>query len=353
MSVADAAPELSAIVCTHNGAGTLATALESLARQTLPATRYEVIVVDDGSTDDTAGVAAAAGARVITLRPNAGLAAARNAGVSAARGAIVAFTDDDCEADPGWATTLLQAFADPAVDGAGGRVVPDSPNPFVRRFLTAHNPLVPLGDDLLESSAAGHRLLLYVRRTVLGKVEPRDRLYAVVGANMAFRRELVYELGGFDEEFRFGAEEEDLCLRAHARPGGARIAYVPTAEVRHWFHDRVGDSVRRARAYGRGNARRALKHPQTKLIVYPAPVAVAALVSAAALTRRTGLLAVAALVPLLAYPGWVRLVASEAAAESLGHPFLQLAQETAAMVGELDGLRAGYRRVPSRHLIDA
>jgi len=344
-------PTLTVVVCCHNGATKLPIALTSLSRQTLEPDRFEVLVVDDGSSDGTAGVAAEMGARTLRLLSNAGLAASRNAGVAAARGEIVAFTDDDCEADPMWLATVLSAFErDRTIDGVGGRVVPQSANGFVRRFLSTNNPLLPLGSELLRSARLDFRLRLYIRRALQGHGAPPTTLYSVVGANMAFRRRLIVELGGFDEQFRFGSEEEELCLRAHRRAGGARLLYLPDAVVTHWFDERVGDSIRRSRAYGRGVARRFLKHRDTRPIAYPVPALIATLLLAGVVGRRARLLIFAALAPAGAYPRWLAAVRRLRSAEPLVYPYLQLAQEAATMIGELDGLRRGYEPVPSRYL---
>ena len=113
------APAVSVIVCSHNGAETIARTLASLQRQSLPGERYEVIVVDDGSTDGTEEVAKSFGAQVVRFDQSIGLAAARNAGVRASRAEIVAFTDDDCEADPDWLPALLEAFSESDAGGVG------------------------------------------------------------------------------------------------------------------------------------------------------------------------------------------------------------------------------------------
>ncbi len=346
-----ATPELSVIVCSHNGASKLPLPLRTLRDQTLSAERYEVIVVDDGSKDRTAEVATEAGVRLVRLEPNAGLAAARNAGVSAARGNVVALTDDDCEVAREWAEIVLAAFSDPDVDGVGGRVVPESTDNFVRRFLAANNPLTPLKAELLTSNSRAFRLRLYLERTVHGDAEPPHQLYSVVGANMAFRRELILALDGYDEAFRFGGEEEDLCVRAHGRPGGARLDYEHEAVVVHWFDGRISDSIRRSRAYGRGNARRVLKHPHTRPIVYPTPIGLVTLMAATGLARRPWLLLGALLLPLVTYPRWFSFIKDYDSIEPVSYPYINLAQETAVMVGEVEGWRTGYEPVPSRHIV--
>jgi glycosyltransferase involved in cell wall biosynthesis len=331
-------PELSVLISSYNGERRLPVVLDHLRRQAVSPERFEVIVVDDGSTDRTAEVAAAHGARVVRLERNGGPAAARNAGLAVARGEIVAITDDDCEPAPGWLAALLCAFSDRDTDGAGGLVLPASTEGFVLRYLAASNPLAPLAAELLVSNDLSYRLRLYLRGLVrtAPDLAPGAELYSLAGANMAFRRELLLELGGFDEAFTFASEDEDLCHRAHARAGGARLRYAPSAVVLHRYKPELRDTLRRARAYGKGNTRVARKHPEVRLIVYPFPVLVLAALAAATLTRRKRPAALGAVLPLLAYPRWPLLAWRTRSPEPLAYSYLQLAEETWTMLGELD-----------------
>jgi GT2 family glycosyltransferase len=345
-------PSISVVVCSHNGERTLPGLLASLRGQSLSSERYEVTVVDDGSTDRTAAVAEASGVRVMRLAQNAGLAAARNAGVSAASAAIVAFTDDDCEADRDWLIALLAAFEDRDVAGIGGRVVPDPSGGFVPRYLARRTPLAPLKADLLISNNRLYRLGLYVRATALGETEPRkgEPLYSVVGANMAFRRQLILDLDGFDESFAFGFEEEDFCKRLLALGKRGRLLYEPSAVVVHRFERRLSATLRRSRTYGRGLARAGIKHQDLRLIVYPLPVTVLISVVSGLLLSDKRLLMVGALGPLAGYPRWLFDLCEGKSPEPLAYPYVQLAQEISTMLGEVDGRRAGYEPVPSKHL---
>src|SRR5579859_1715230 len=106
----DPGPEISVIVPVRNGAGSLAPLLDSLARQTLARPRFEVVVVDNASTDATAEVAAARGARVVH-EPVPNRSRARNRGAAAAASRLYAFTDADCVADPHWLEELLRHAA--------------------------------------------------------------------------------------------------------------------------------------------------------------------------------------------------------------------------------------------------
>lgn len=337
-------PSLSVIMCTHNGAEKLSIALDSLHRQTLE--DLELIVVDDGSTDASVEVAAAYGVSVERLSSNVGLAAARNAGVARAGADLIAFTDDDCAVGPDWAEQIVTAFVEnPALDGVSGPVVPQSTSPFVRSYLEANNPLAPLGAELLVSNAFLYRLGLYLRRRLMRDSQVTNTLYSVVGANMAFRRKAIESVGGFDPAFRFGSEEEDLCRRLHDRPGPTELRYLPDLTVTHWFTPSVTDSVRRARAYGRGNARMVLKHPSMRLIVFPAPVLLGAGILSAVAYRRPRWLALAMLSPWALYPSWLRT--RSRGPGTLSFPLLSLAQEIATMVGEAEGLRAGNGAEPT------
>ncbi|MBI2467114.1 MAG: glycosyltransferase family 2 protein [Candidatus Rokubacteria bacterium] len=100
MSTVAASPLASVVIPAYDAEATLPACLAALARQSLAPERFEVIVVDDGSTDATAQVAERAGVRVVRLPANAGPAAARNRGAQAARGEVLVFTDADCEPTP-------------------------------------------------------------------------------------------------------------------------------------------------------------------------------------------------------------------------------------------------------------
>src|SRR5262249_17882657 len=113
----DARPFISVVICSYNGSRTLRSCLEHVGRLHHPA--FEVIVVDDGSTDSTAALALAHHARVIRI-PNGGLSNARNVGWQAARGEIVAYLDDDAAPDAHWLTYLGARFAASDYAGIGG-----------------------------------------------------------------------------------------------------------------------------------------------------------------------------------------------------------------------------------------
>lgn len=182
----------------------LASLLDSLGRQTLDPSRFEVIVVDDGSTDDTpAQLERMSDALPYELRvlrqPAAGIPAARNRGWQEAAAPLVAFTDDDCVATEDWLSELV------ATAGDGEEVI-----------VQGRTELAP-GDA--EKVGPFSRVLV---------ISEPNSYYAT--CNILYPRKLIERLGGFDESFETG-EDTDLGWRAQA--AGADYRFVPRAVVHH------------------------------------------------------------------------------------------------------------------------
>ena len=119
----DTIPYISIVIPVYNRAELLRRCLTSLLMQTYPPNRFEIIIVDDGSTEDVAGAARAAigawaGGFSVLRKANGGPASARNAGIRAAKGEIIAFTDSDCEADPNWLSALVEVIQNESASGS-------------------------------------------------------------------------------------------------------------------------------------------------------------------------------------------------------------------------------------------
>jgi len=220
------------VVPAYNAAETLPSCLAALANQTCPASDYELIVVDDGSTDGTADIARAAGVQVIT-QSNAGPAAARNRGAAAARGELLLFTDSDCAPTPGWIAALIAAFADPRVAGAKGA------------YLTHQRGIVP-------------------RFTQLEYQERYDRMAGAETIDFidtysaAYRRDIFLANRGFDTVFPI-AEDQEFSFRLAEK--GYRLAFVSEAQVYHRHNPTVRAYVRRKFLIGYWKALLARWHP--------------------------------------------------------------------------------------------
>ncbi len=228
-----APPRVSVIVCTRNGAATLPACLESLRHLHYP--NYEVLLVDDGSTDRVPDIAQDfPSIRYLRLEAS-GLSAARNAGAAAATGDILAYTDDDCRADPDWLIYLTKALADPAMVAAGGPNIPPPPRSLVQACVT----LAPGGP--------AHVLL-------------SDRLAEQVpGCNLAVKRTAFDAINGFRPKYHAAGDDVDFCWRLQEAGGG--IAFAPAAMVWHQRRDTVSAFLRQQRGYGKAEALLRSRHP--------------------------------------------------------------------------------------------
>jgi glycosyltransferase involved in cell wall biosynthesis len=210
-------PKLSVILPTFNRAALLERALAALLRQTASPASYEIVVVDNNSTDGTAAlVARPADPRVrLVSEPRQGLSYARNAGLAAARAPIVAFTDDDVEVAPDWIDTIVTLFdRHPAIDGAGGRVLPSWEHGRPRWLTREHWAPLALQDH-----------------GDCRRVFDRDAPIGLIGANVAFRRSTFDRIGTFSpavQRVKDGiGSTEDHELLARLYHSGGRMLYHP------------------------------------------------------------------------------------------------------------------------------
>src|SRR4051812_39170738 len=238
-------PRVSVVVCAYNAADTLDDCLSSLRRLDYP--DYEVVLVNDGSRDRTGEIAeryaeearlsgrSTGRIRVITIA-NGGLSAARNLGLAEATGEIVAYTDADVRVEPDWLTYLVQPFVTSDVAGSGGPNVIPSDDPWVAQCV-ARSPGGPT-HVLLDDRIAEH----------------------VPGCNMAFRRDALLAIGGFNPVYLRAGDDVDVCWRLQGR--GWEIGFFGAPLV--WHHPR--DSVRayweQQIRYGEGETWLMAHHPE-------------------------------------------------------------------------------------------
>jgi GT2 family glycosyltransferase len=227
-------PKVSVVVCAYNAESTMAPCLDSLRELRYPA--YEVVVVDDGSTDRTGKIADQYEGLHVIHQENKGLSAARNVGIAASTGEIVAFTDSDCVVDPDWLYYLVATFLSSGWAAVGGPNLPPPEDSLVATCVAA-SPGGPL-HVLLNDEEAEH----------------------IPGCNMAFRREVLEELGGFDPIYRAAGDDVDLCWRLQDR--GYRIAFSPAAIVWHFRRNTVKAYIGQQRGYGKAEGLLYFRHPR-------------------------------------------------------------------------------------------
>jgi glycosyltransferase involved in cell wall biosynthesis len=199
---------ISVIICTYNRAQLLKRTLNSLINQTISYKKFEVIVIDDGSTDNTSDICnmmskVLPNMRYVSVETNIGLGSARNLGIRSARGDYLLFVDDDCIANEDWAERLSSVFdREPIVAGS-------ILSPTINYIKLCHN--------------LAHFYLFMPGR----KGDSRE---FIAGANMGMKRTVLEEINGF-EEGRRTAEDMEFILRA--RQKGYRIYFASDAIVTH------------------------------------------------------------------------------------------------------------------------
>ncbi|MDD5262477.1 MAG: glycosyltransferase [Methylacidiphilales bacterium] len=229
--IADA-PKVSVVVCTYNGGKTLRGCLETLGNLKYP--DYEVVVVDDGSRDDTQEILADFPWVSNIRQGNLGLSVARNNGMKSGTGSVIAYTDSDCMPDEDWLYHLVQTLIRSQFAAVGG---PNISPPAVNwiQAAVAAAPGAP-SHVLLSDTEAEH----------------------VPGCNMAYHRWALEMIDGFDPVYRKAGDDVDLCWRLMAR--GHKVAFSPAAVV--WHHRRftVNAYFGQQKGYGEAEALLRYKH---------------------------------------------------------------------------------------------
>jgi glycosyltransferase involved in cell wall biosynthesis len=213
----------SVVVCTRNRAVELDRCLRSLQGQDYPS--FEIIVVDSASSEElTREVARRNGVRYV-LEKRAGLSRARNRGAREAKFDIIAYLDDDAEAQPGWLRALAEEFCDARVMAATGRILPQQDDSEGARIAAAMGIL----DRGPARKVVDGDMPDWIAMTLAGIGS---------GANMAFRRDAFFIWSGFDTRLGLGAAiggaEEDYAFLSLIKRG-YRVVYTPAAIVSHPF----------------------------------------------------------------------------------------------------------------------
>ncbi len=227
-------PKVSVVVASYNGGRTLPACLQSLQHLNYP--NYEVILVDDGSTDDTPQIAARHPEVRPIHQPNLGLSAARNTGIRAATGDIVAFTDSDCRVDEDWLHYLIGDLLKTDAAAIGGHNFPPPEDNWVAAAVAA------------SPGGPAHVML-----------NDRDAEH-IPGCNMAFWKWSLDEIEGFDPIYRAAGDDVDVCWRI--MDSGHKIAFSHAGFVWHYRRNTVAAYLKQQRGYGVAEVLLRFKHPR-------------------------------------------------------------------------------------------
>jgi glycosyltransferase involved in cell wall biosynthesis len=233
-------PALSALLTTHNRAHLLPRVLEGLHKQTLPPSQFEIVVIDDGSVDETPALLASYANKLpmrIFRQGGSGLACAKNLGVFAAIAPILVFLDDDDVLDPGALAAHLAAH---------------KANPDLSTAVLAHTRLAP---DVARSPLMRHVTETGAQLFSYNWMRPNKRsdYKAFWGGRSSCKREFLLKWGVFNTKFRFGCEDIELGWRL--RPYGLNVIYEPAASAMMIRTIGFDDFCRRSYLQGRSQFR--------------------------------------------------------------------------------------------------
>jgi len=231
---AELVPSFSVIVCSYNGSRTIGETLAHIERLSYP--NFELIVVDDGSTDTTAEIAARFPCVRLISVPNGGLSRARNIGMEAATGEYLAYIDDDAFPDLDWLAHLAENYRKGGYAAAGGPNMPPPGDGFIAECV-GNAPGGPL-HVMLTDTEAEH----------------------IPGCNFSVRRESLAAIGGFDPRYRIAGDDVDVCWRLLDK--GWQIGFSPAAVVWHHRRNSVKAYWKQQKNYGRAEALLEQKWPE-------------------------------------------------------------------------------------------
>jgi len=224
-------PRISIIIPVRNRPDDIGDCLKSIKNLDYPKEKLEIIVVDDGSTDDTVHVIQSYGVKLICNAFSMGPGKSRNLGEIISTGEILAFLDSDCKVSSDWLAKIVPFFSLPGIGAVGG---------FVAGYFKAST--LDRYEDAFSSLNMGRRIIF--------NNQAESRFY-VPSCNFFVRREVFQELNGFNSHMQVG-EDVDFCWRL--RDGGYHLLYVPYGVVYHKHRNRLLIMLKRRFDYGTSEA---------------------------------------------------------------------------------------------------
>ena len=217
---------ISLVICTYNRCSYLPSTLESILKQSLDSSHFQLIIIDNASTDNTKALAEEFISQETQLdvsyffEPNKGLSFARNRGVAEAKYPNIAYVDDDVILSPDYLKELYTFFLETeSAQGAGGKVIPkyeSGEEPlWMNKYLLGFIGKVDYGNEILKFNG---------------------QMKYPAGCNMIYKKELLLRVGGFNNDLKFRSDDKYIFLKIHAATD--EIYYLPGAWLYHYIDDR-------------------------------------------------------------------------------------------------------------------
>ncbi|MBN2534393.1 MAG: glycosyltransferase family 2 protein [Spirochaetales bacterium] len=226
---------ISIIICTYNRSEILSDTLDSLLKLDFPTGEHEIIIVDDGSTDNTYRVASRYPVKYYRNEKNSGIPYTRNRGLSLSKGEIIVYLDDDCIPESGWLKELTRYHQMPGVLGIGGLITAQDTKSIISNYMLNIGYGNPLLTKKINNASIFGAMLFYINKfrcTAIDMKTDTEYVSELYGANCSFLKEKLLTVKGYNEKILF-SEDIDLSHRLKAAYPGERFLFAKKAVVKH------------------------------------------------------------------------------------------------------------------------
>lgn len=330
-------PFVSIIVCTFNGSNVILDCIKSLMNQSYPKSSYEIIIVNDGSTDNTLKILNQYPIKVVNHLKNLGICAGRNSGLQNASGRIIAYTDDDCMADKNWIKNLVKHYGENVI-AVGGITVPYSVNTLMEKYMSETGYGNPTPIEFAKSKNPLLRFFVYLKdmffSLLTSEIDPIPVL-SIYTLNASFKKEALVRAGGWMPGFDF-REDSEMSNRLNRLFPSQKILFTKNAIITHKHRTSFWYFLKQT--YARGGSTLKYYSKGKKIPpVFPFPV-LQLLTSTLAffISPFLGIVSLI-LLPQLLYAWWLIKFIRYRNSSFLLFPYMQLSLELATILGMLKG----------------
>jgi glycosyltransferase involved in cell wall biosynthesis len=314
----------SIIICTYNGAKKIGKSLQSLVDQEFPKNQFEIIVVVDGSTDNTLEVISNYQVKIIDNKINKGIAISRNIGLNNSSGDIIVCIDDDCSVNNNFLNELGKKYQDKKVVGVAGNLTVPNNSTLIDRYFASiwygvASPKQKVKKTILD------RLMWYYSNSPWQSEKPGyvegAEIVDVPAACSSYRTELLKQIGGWDDQLVNSSEDNDLSNKMLSNFPDKKIVLAKNAIVVHYQELSFVDTLRRETQRIKW---RKLFYKKNKMfpVIFPQPILLLFLLLFVQLPLLIFLL------PFVVYPWWLFRFFAKNNPQFLAFPYIQLIQET-------------------------
>ena len=330
---------VSIVVCTFNRAENIVQSIKSLLNQDYPKDLYEIIVVDDGSSDNTRELVSKYPIKFIRHQKNLGISASRNSGLKASKGDIYVCFDDDCVADKDWLRNIVRVFEERGnINGVCGLTVPGKNMSIMDEYLDQSDYTNPSPMIFSQNTNILYRFITYLISMInppLKEIKEITQVYEVYGANSSFPTKILREIGGWVENLS-GVEDTDLCTRIRNKHPENKFFINPNAKIIHNHELSFIDFVQKPFKRGLVNLKYYQKNCKFPPI-FPFPCIYLLLVLLALLDNPITAVITLILIPQIMYFWWIIRFFKTLEFDYLLFPYIQLSYETMVIAGLIRG----------------